>query len=300
MAVMSNPPDPNFRKPALVCAEGAWDCHIHLFGPKPAYGLVSDAAYDTPDALPQTYIALQKALGLEHAVIVQTMVQGHDHSRLLDALRQHPGRFRGIAVPAGDVSDAQLEEMDRLGVRGIRVVVSTGLAGVGAPADAGLDRRLIARVSELGWHVQVVAGGEHLLQLKDLLPALPTEVVIDHAGLPRVELGVNHPHFQVVLELLDTGRCWVKLSAPMRFSARRRLPYDDTLPFYRELVRRAPERLVWGSDWPHVAYTEGVMPNDADLLDLLLDWAPDAALRRRILVENPSRLYGRFKESSKL
>lgn len=293
MAVMSNPPDLNFRKPALVCPAGAWDCHIHLFGPKPKYKLVSDAAYDTPDAPPETYIALQQALGLEHAVIVQTMVQGRDHSRLLDTLRQYPGRFRGIAVPAPDTSDEQLREMDSLGVRGIRVVVSTGLAGVGAPAGAGFDRRLIARASELGWHVQVVAGGEQLLQLKDMLLALPAEVVIDHAALPRAELGVNHPTFQVVLELLDTGRCWVKLSGPMRFSSQRRLPYDDTLPFYRELVRRAPQRLVWGSDWPHVAYNEGIMPNDADLLDLLLDWAPDAALRHRILVGNPARLYGR-------
>jgi predicted TIM-barrel fold metal-dependent hydrolase len=291
MAVMSNPPEPNPRPPRLLCGSDAWDCHIHLFGPKDRYGLVADAAYDTPDATPETYIAIERVLGLEHAVIVQAMVQGHDHRRMLDTLGQYPGRFRGIAVPGPHILDKELAEMDRLGVRGIRVVVSSGLAGVKPPADARFDDRLMERVAEFGWHVQVVARAAELLALKDRLLALPTEFVLDHAGLPSAELGVNQPEFQTVLELLDSGRCWVKLSGPMRFSRRRSLPYDDTLPFYRALVERAPDRLVWGSDWPHVHYNEGVMPNDGDLLDLLLDWAPDASVRKRILVDNPRKLY---------
>jgi len=291
MAVMSNPPDPNPRPPRFSCGPGAWDCHIHLFGPKPQYCLVAEAAYDVADAIPETYISLARVLGLQHAVIVQAMVQGHDHRRMLDALRQYPGRFRGVAVPAADISDRDIEEMDRLGVRGIRVMVSSGLAGVKAPRDAHFDERLIGRVAELGWHVQVIARATELVQLKDRLLALPTDFVIDHAGLPRVELGVNHPEFRAVLELLDSGRCWVKLSGPMRFSGQRSLPYHDTLPFYRALVERAPERLVWGSDWPHVLYNEGVMPNDGELLDLLAEWAPDPSVRRLILVDNPAKLY---------
>ncbi len=290
MAVMSNPPDPNPRRPRLTCGAGGWDCHIHLFGPKPHYGLIPDAAYDTADALPETYIALQETLGLERAVIVQATVQGHDHRRLLDALRQYPERFRAIAVPATDISDAEIEEMHRLGVRGIRVVSgATGL--VGNDARAQFDERLIARVAELGWHVQALGLGADILTLKDRLLALPTAFVIDHAGLVRADRGVNHPQFRAVLELLDSGRCWVKLSGPMRFSMQRSLPYDDTLPFYRALVDRVPERLVWGSDWPHINYNHGIMPNDGDLLDMMLDWVPDEAMRNRILVDNAAMLY---------
>ena len=292
-AKMSNPPDPNPQRPKLTCEAGAWDCHMHLFGPKPHYGLIPEATYDTADALSETYIALQEVLGLEHAVIVQATAQGHDHRRLLDALRQYPERFRAIAVPAPDISDAEIEEMHQLGVRGIRVVSGTrGLAGAD-DARVQFDERLIARVAELGWHVQVLGFGADILHLKERLLALPTPFVIDHAGIVRADRGINHPQFRAVLELLDSGCCWVKLSGPMRFSRQPALPYDDTLPFYRALVDRASDRLVWGSDWPHITYNTGVMPNDGALLDLLLDWAPDAAIRKQILVDNPRQLYSK-------
>jgi 2-pyrone-4,6-dicarboxylate lactonase len=292
VATLSKPPDPNPHKPRLVCPPGAWDCHIHLFGPKSEYPLLPNAIYDTADALPETYFALQAVLGLQRTVIVQTMVHGPDHRRLLDTLRQYPQRCRGIAAPAADISDQELDEMNRLGVRGIRVVVSTGLPGVQAPVRPNFDQRLIARIADRGWHVQIIAGAADIVALRETLRSLPTNFVIDHAGLPRVEQGVNHEHFRTLLGLLDSGRCWVKLSGPMRFSRQRALPYRDTLPFYRALVKQAPDRLLWGSDWPHIHYNEGEMPNDGDLLDLLWEWAPAAADRQRILVENPQVLYG--------
>ncbi len=290
MPTMSQPPDPEPRKPRLQCPPGACDSHIHLFGPKPRYGLVADAAYDTEDALPESHARLQQVLGLSRAVVVQATVQGHDHDRLLDALREDPARYRGIAVPQPEVSDAELDRMHALGVRGIRVVTrGTGLSGSG-DSRSRLDRSLIDRIAARGWHVQVFAQGRELPELRDALLELPCDVVIDHAGLVPADLGPRHPDFEALLEMLDSGRVWVKLSGPIRFSRQRSLPYSDTLPFYRALVDRSPERLVWGSDWPHIHF-RGVMPNDGDLLDLLLEWAPEAGLRERILVDNPARLY---------
>ena len=287
----SNAPSPRPQKPRLNCGSGAWDCHIHLLGPKSLYGTVPHAPYEAPDALPEDYLALQKVLGLGKAVIVQTMVQGHDHRCLLDALRRFPGRFRGIATPRPGTANTELTAMDKLGVRGIRMVVSTGLAGIDAPHKPTFDAPLIARAAEIGWHLQVVADTTKLVYLKDTLLSLPLDVVIDHAGLPNVELGVNDPGFRSLLALLDSGRCWVKLSGPMRFSQQHALPYKDTLPFYQTLVGHAPERLVWGSDWPHVNYPQANIPSDDDLLDLMLEWAPDAATRNQILTVNPGILY---------
>lgn len=223
-------------------------------------------------------------------MIIQATVQGHDHGRLLDALRQYPDRFRAVAVPHPDITDTELSEMHALGVRGVRVAMAgTGL--VGDDARGRFNDDLIARVAELGWHLQLFCRGIDLLDVKEKLIGLPTEFVIDHLGLVRPDEGVEGSQFRTLLELLDSGRGWVKLSGPMRVSRQREMPYDDTLPLYQALARHNPERLVWGSDWPHIHYNQGVMPNDGDLLDLLLDWAPDAALRQRILVDNPRTLY---------
>ncbi len=145
---------------------------------------------------------------------------------------------------------------------------------------------------ELGWHPQFWFRGEdEALAWRDAMLSVPGDFVIDHMGWQPADKGVDAPGFRVVLECLDSGRCWVKLSGPGRFSAQGEYPYADTLPFARALVERAPERLLWGSDWPHPDYW-GVMPDDADLLDLMLDWVPDPATRRRILVDNPAALFG--------
>lgn len=285
MPAMSAPPRPHPRRPKLSCPPGATDAHIHLFGPAAKYPFSPGAAYHSPDALPQTYIGWQNALGLGRAVIVHPTALGLDNARTLDALAAYPERFRGIAVPAPDVSDAELDRMHALGIRGIR------FTSVAAYANAPrLDTRLAARIAQRGWHCQFLLDGVDLPALEPALMALPTDIVIDHMGRIPADLGVNHPGFQTLLRMLDSGKAWVKLSGPMRFSKADRLPYADTLAFARELVKCNPERLVWGSDWPHINYA-GVMPNDGDLLDLLLDWAPDARTRHRILVENACQLY---------
>jgi predicted TIM-barrel fold metal-dependent hydrolase len=286
MPIMSNPPDPAPRRPRLVAPQGSCDSHIHVFGPASRYPFSPKAAYHSPDALPETYLALQAVLGLERAVIIHPTALGEDQSRTLDALAAYPGRFRAVAVPAPSTSDAELDRMHRLGVRGIRHAIVSHF-----PNAQGLAADLARRGADRGWHSQLLVDGDHLEDLAPKLMALPGDVVIDHMGRVPAELGIGHPGFQALLRLLDSGRVWVKLSGPMRFSASDRFPYADTLPFARALVACNPERLVWGSDWPHINYNSGVMPNDGDLVDMLLEWAPDESVRRRILVDNPARLY---------
>lgn len=287
MPLMSNPPDPAPKTPRLEAPPGACDAHVHLFGPAEAYPFAPDAIYRSADATPGDLIALMGRLGLARAVLVQPSAYGRDNRCLLDALAAHPDRFRGVVVPPDDVTDADLDRMHALGVRGVRFVGAHGFAG-----SLGLDRRLIARIAERGWHAQFYVEGETLADLRPTLEALPLDVVIDHMGKLDADRGVAHPGFASLLDMLDSGRVWVKVSGPMRFSKRDRLPYADADAFARALIARRPDRCLWGSDWPHINYNDGVMPNDADLLDLLLAWAPDPAIRRRILVENPASLYG--------
>lgn len=286
MPIMSNPPDPNPAKPRIVCPPGACDSHIHVFGPASRYPFTAKAAYHSADALPETYIALQKVLGLERAVIIHPTALGFDQARTLDALTAYPDRFRGIAVPGPDTPDAELARMHKLGMRGIRVAMVKHY-----PNAQGLQSDLIKRAATLGWHTQFLIDGEMLPDVENTLMALPGDVVIDHMGRVPAKLGVSHPGFQTLLRMLATGKVWVKLSGPMRFSAADRMPYADTLPFAKALVACNPERLVWGSDWPHINYNHGQMPNDGPLIDMLLDWVPDAATRQRILVDNPCKLY---------
>ncbi len=286
MPIMSNPPDPDPVTPRIVCPPGACDSHIHVFGPVSRYPFTAKAAYHSPDALPETYIALQKVLGLERAVIIHPTALGPDHARTLDAMAAYPERFRGVAVPAPDTPDAELQRMHKLGMRGIRVAMVKHY-----PNAQGLEGDLIKRAAGLGWHTQFLIDGEMLPDVEKKLMALPGDVVIDHMGRIPAQHGTGHPGFQTLLRMLGTGKVWVKLSGPMRFSASDRMPYADTLPFAKALVACNPERLVWGSDWPHINYNTGQMPNDGPLIDMLLDWVPDAARRKRILVDNPCKLY---------
>jgi predicted TIM-barrel fold metal-dependent hydrolase len=286
MPVMSQPPDPHPRRPKLEAPPGACDCHIHLFGPTEKYPFDANAAYHAEDALPETYIAWQKTLGLSRAVIIHPTALGRNNARTLDALALYPERFRAVAVPADDVGDAELDRMHELGVRGCRFTSVATYAN--APA---LNKDLIARIAARGWHAQFLLEGQQLPEMHDDLMALPCDVVIDHMGRVPADLGTHHPAFRTLLRMLESGKVWVKLSGPMRFSKQDRMPYSDTLAFARRLVETNPERLVWGSDWPHINYNHGVMPNDGDLLDLMHDWVPDEATRNRILADNPAVLY---------
>lgn len=278
-------PDLNPRKPAFAMPAGATDCHAHVFGAREKYGWAGDRLYTPPPVFLKDYIAMLDALGSARGVIVQSGVHGSNNDVLVDAIAQSNGRLRGIALIPEDISDAELDRLDAAGVRGFRANL---VAGTGVQFDA--SRKLAARVARLGWHVQYLLDIEKFPDLDRVLDDFPVEVMIDHMGRPDTRGGTDAPGFQALIRLLKSGRGWSKLSAPYRTS-RDVPPYADITKFAQALVAAVPDRLVWGTDWPHVML-DTAMPNTALFADLLTTWVPDAATRKRILVDNPARLYG--------
>jgi 2-pyrone-4,6-dicarboxylate lactonase len=286
MPILTQGPDPNPKKPKFQCPPGTADCHIHLIGPVDRYPFDPASTYTSHEALPEASIAVQQTLGIARAVIVSAGAYGRNPRHLADTLARFPGRFRGIALVPEDIADAEIERLTRLGVRGVRFM-SVSRGGV-LPT---ISETVAARVAQHGWHVQFYAHGEDISQFADRLLALPNTIVIDHFGSIPAERGLDQPGLGALFKMLDTGRVWIKLSGPMRCMPGD-FPYAAVTPIARALVRHAPERLVWGSDWPHVNMDGRGMPNDGDLVDLIPEWIPDAAARQKILVDNPCALYG--------
>lgn len=279
------PPDSRLRAPAMPLPPGSCDCHAHVFGPADRFPYAASRAYTPVDTPTPMYVAQLRALGCERAVLVQPSCYGTDNSAMLDALRSGTFAFRGVAVISGHEPDDELAALHAAGVRGIRLNLYTR----GALLSLDDAQRLAARVRPFGWHLQIYASLSTLDDLDGLLRRLDRPVVIDHLGHPDVAAGAQAPGFKALTRALADGRCWVKLSGAYRLS-QQHPRYPEALPFAQALVAANPERLVWGSDWPHTNFA-GPMPNDAELADLLGEWAPDADTRRRILVDNPARLY---------
>ena len=282
MPLLTQPPDPHPRKPALALPAGACDCHFHLFGPAERYPVDPATAYVSADALPETYFALQDVLGLERGVLVSGGAYGRDYRLLADVLQRFPERLRGIVLPPEDLSGGEMQRLDALGVRGMRFISARHPGNL-----PRLDPQLAQRAFDtVGWQVHFYPRGE-LKAMAPRLLALPNTVVLDHFGGIDADAAED---LHVLLGMLDSGRVWVKLSGPMRCT-RSDFPYPALTPIARRLVAHAPERLLWGSDWPHVNMNDRAMPNDGDLVDLLAEWIPDAALRETILVDNPRALF---------
>ena len=258
----------------------ATDCHHHVYDPR---WVVDPRATLRPSGGSiAEYRLLQRRLGLQRHVIVQPSTYGTDNTGLIEALAEFGSESRGIAVVDASVPDEELLQLDRAGVRGLRV-------NLRLPAGAGLGAltALAPRVAELGWHVQLNVSGDRLGELRPLLEGLAVPIVLDHLGhLPSP----HHPGFAVLAELIASGRTWVKLIGPYIGSAVGAPTYADRGAVAHALIALAPERLVWGTDWPHPSERE--KPDEAGLLDLLAAWAPDESVRRRILVDNPEALYG--------
>jgi 2-pyrone-4,6-dicarboxylate lactonase len=286
MPPLTPPPDAHPRTPKLKVPAGAVDTHIHLFGPASHYPFHPDSKYVSQDILPEYAIALQDTLGLSVSIVVSGGGYGRSYQHLADVLRRFPDRFRGVALLPEHVSKDEIAMLDRLGVRGARFV--SPQHGAHFPLLSSSD--LLERVVAAGWHVQFYPHRTDLPNFKDQLLSLGTDIVLDHFAHIPAEGGVSQPAFRCLLEMLDSGRVWVKLSGPMRCTAEEP-PYPRVTPLAQALVRHAPDRLVWGSDWPHVNMSGRTMPNDGDLIDLLLDWAPDETARHKILVDNPRKLY---------
>jgi predicted TIM-barrel fold metal-dependent hydrolase len=262
------------RPPPLAC-----DCHIHVFGPFARFPLDAARKYTPEEAPLEAYLKVASALGTGRVVLVQPSVYGTDNRCQRDAIAALEEHARGIAVIDDTVSDAQLDALCGAGFVGAR------LNFMRAGELESLERTA-ARIKRLDWHVQLHLPGSMIPALAERLLKLPTDFVIDHFGRVDAWKGVTQPEFQALLRLVDSGRCWVKLSAPYRMDG---APYPRVAPFARELVRRNPERMLWGTDWPHPDVA--VVPDDPGLLQTMFDWVPDAATRHRILVDNPEKLY---------
>jgi len=278
-------PDPNPRPPKFPMPAKACDCHAHVLGPPDKYPYVANRSYTPPTALLGDYQTLHRILGIERAVIVQPSVHGTDNKVTLDAIAGYGPDARGIAVVDTDVSERELQRLHDGGIRGVRLNLLFG-GGVGLNALEPLAQR----IADLGWHVQLLLDARDLVNLAPRLRSLPVPVVVDHMGHMKTGHGIDHPGFQALLELARDGICWIKLSGNYRVSSDGP-PYRDAIPFARALIEAAPQHMVWGTDWPHPALND-VMPNDGDLLDALDDYAPEADMKRAILVDNPARLYG--------
>ena len=271
--------------PALKAPPGACDCHMHIFSSR--FPLAEKARRKEPDATVPEYRAVQRRLGLERVVVVQPTAYGRDNRCTLEAVAALGEGARGIAVVDTSVTDAELDRLTRGGMRGVRFRM---LDEPELPWE--MLETMAARIAAFGWHIQFQMDGRYFEERESLLKRLPGTLVIEHIGKFLEPVPPDHPGFRSLLRLLDGGRCWVKLSGAYMMSKSGPPLYSDIGALAKALVGHAPERLVWASNWPHPMSRGGVMPDDATLLDLLLDWAPDEKIRNRILSANPASLYG--------
>ncbi len=272
---------PDFKAPSRAC-----DSHAHVFGPQDLFPYDPARSYDPPEAPYEAYRKMLDVLGIERACLVQPSVHGTDNSAMLDAIVRSSGAMRGIAVVASDAGDAELQQLHEGGVRGLRL----NLQFDGVAALEGVEH-LAERIQPMGWHLQFLANIANFHDALPRLGSLPVDILFDHLGHMPTDHGIEASPFQVLLELMREGRTWVKLSGPYRTSTEQGVPFTDTTPYVEALLDAAPNRILWGTDWPH-PHLEIPMVNDGDLLDLLGAWVRDEATRNQILVDNPARLFG--------
>lgn len=281
------PPHPNPRRPSFSLPAGSCDSHCHVFGPGAVFPYHPKRSYTPPDAPYEALTGLHETLGLDRAVIVQATCHGDDNRAMLDAIARAGGRYRGVAMIDGAIGDAELEALHDGGVRGVRLSFARHLSG---PPDFSNVARIAARIAPLGWHLVLYLEAEDVVENADALGRLGVPVVIDHMARVRVADGLDQAPFQLLLGFLRDADFWVKISCAERLSVSG-APFADVVPFAAALIDAAPDRVLWGTDWPHPNMV-GQMPDDGDLTDMLLAYAPDEELRRKILVDNPARLYG--------
>ena len=281
------PPHPDPHPPAdFVPPPDACDAHCHVFGPASSFPFAPDRSYTPPDAGIDQYEALRRRLRLGRAVFVQASCHGTDNSAMMHALERGDGRYAGVAMIDESFSDADIGRLHDGGVRGTRFNFTSHLGG--AP-DLDAFERIAGRVARFGWHIVVHFDADDLPARAGLLQRLPCPFVIDHMARVPAGRGIGQAPFRALLRLMADERAWVKISGAERLTADGRPPYDDVVPLARALIAAAPDRVLWGTDWPHPNVRH--MPDDGDLLDLLAAYAPDESVRNRILVANPERLY---------
>ena len=278
-------PDPHPIKPKYSPPPGACDAHCHVFGPGARFPYAATRSYTPPDAPKEQLAALHKHLGFTRAVLVQASCHGTDNSALVDALEWSQGAWRGVCMVGKNVSDDELKQLNAAGVRGTRF---NFVAHLGGAPDLEIIEAVVARVAPLGWHLQVHLDAAGIGKYRDFLLNLGIPFIIDHMGRVVAKNGLGQEPFKLLLDLMKHERVWVKVSGSERVSSTGK-PYTDAMPYARALVAAAPERVLWGTDYPHPNVKE--MPNDGEQVDLFAQTIEDDALRRRILVDNPTRLY---------
>jgi predicted TIM-barrel fold metal-dependent hydrolase len=260
-------------------------------GPKARYAYSPARVYTPPDCLLPDYLKMLATLGVERAVLVQPSVYGTDNTVMLEAMKAAGNRFRGVAVVTEGISDADLKKLDAVGVRGVRVNIVDVKDRMPGTLPMYSLKQLARRVAPLGWHMEFLMHADEFPDLDRAFADFPIDIVLGHLGYMKTDKGLGNAGFQALLNLMKAGRAWVKLTGPSRITTTGGLPYADIVPYARALLEANPERVIWGTDWPHVII-KTPMPNDGDLADLLSDWIPDARLREQVLVHNPARLYG--------
>jgi predicted TIM-barrel fold metal-dependent hydrolase len=288
------PPDPNTRPPHWTLPEGACDSQFHVFGPPDKFPYADTRRYTPPAAPIEHYWNVQKITGLSRAVVVQPTAHGVDNRATLDAIARSGSAMRGIANIDASLGDAQLEELADGGILGARFSLMGDREGSPEAISPQLPR-MMAR----DWILDLHVDPEYLLEHERFVRALPLVTLVDHMARVNPAGGLGQPAFQLLLDLLKDDRFWVKICSLDKLSAIPRahvedgLPFRDMIPFAQAVIAAAPDRVLWGSDWPHGnTFTPGRTPNEGDLLDLLAEIEPDEATRTRILVDNPARLFG--------
>lgn len=273
------------RKPAFLLPRGACDTHVHIWGPFDRFPLAKGAPYTPPERTSDDLVVLHERLGVDRAVIVQTTVYKADNRAMLDGIERSAGRWRGVALIDETFDDAAFRALHQGGVRGVRFGFVKHLGGV---PDLALVRRTAARIAPMGWHLVLHLDAGNIPEFLEFFSEFSLPVVVDHMGRVPVRDGLDQAPFRLLLELLKRPNWWVKVSGAERISEIGP-PFADAIPFAQGLIAAAPDRVLWGTDWPHPNVRWE--PDEADLVDLLPRFA-DAAALQQVLVDNPARLYG--------
>jgi len=278
-------PDPH-SPTTFVPPKNACDAHCHVFGPADRFPFAVNRAYTPPDSGIDDFEHLQARLGLSRAVFVQASCHGTDNAAMVHALQRGEGRYAGVAMIDESFTEADIAELHDAGVRGTRF---NFVAHLGGAPDLDTFWRIVNRVAPLGWHIVLHFDAKDLKGYAELLDQMPCPFVIDHMARVPTSNGIDQRPFAALLDLMTDDRAWVKVSGAERLTIDGPPPYDDVVPFARALIEAAPDRVLWGTDWPHPNVRH--MPDDGDLVDLVSQFAPDEQTRTRLLVINPETLY---------
>ena len=289
------PPDPNTRKPKFTPPPNSCDTHFHVFGPPEQFPFVSTHEYTPPAAPLEHYLKMIAMIGIERAVVVQPSVHGLDNTATLDAIKNSNGKFRGVGRMDDKTTKSEIQRLNEDGIRGVRFNLLDRPRG---NVKLEVLDRCVENIADVGWSVDFHIDMKNLIEQEKRIRAMPVPVVIDHIARVKPAEGSKQAGFQLLLDLLQLEHVWVKVSGADKICNTKvhfyfGLPFVEVIPYAQAVIAAAPERVIWGTDWPHSNnFAPGHTPNDGDLVDLLAHFAPDEAVRKKILVDNPAALYG--------